>query len=128
MLVKLSLIKLFIVIFVKSSQPSSFTILSSLKTEKKLREKKIIIETLKRSKGDKDVTARLLGITPRTIYRKMNSLEEEEKREELNKEELEKEEMRKEEAKRIGLKKEEMRKEEARRRKEEEEANDNINS
>ncbi len=39
-------------------------------------EKKIIIETLKRSKGDKEVTARLLGITPRTIYRKMNSLEE----------------------------------------------------
>jgi len=49
----------------------------------------------------------LLGITPRTIYRKMNSIEEEGKREELNKEELEKE---------------------AKRRKEEEEANDNINS
>jgi two-component system response regulator HydG len=76
-------------------------------------EKKIIIETLKRSKGDKEVTAKLLGITPRTIYRKLNSLEEEEKREELNKEEL---------------KKEEMRKEEERRRKEEEDANDNINS
>jgi two-component system response regulator HydG len=70
-------------------------------------EKKIIIETLKRSKGDKEVTAKLLGITPRTIYRKMNSLEEEEKREELNKEEIRREE---------------------RRRKEEEEANDNINS
>jgi two-component system response regulator HydG len=80
-------------------------------------EKKIIIETLKRSKGDKEVTAKLLGITPRTIYRKMNSLEEEEKREELNKEEMRKEEMRKEE----------MRKEEIR-RKEEEAANDNINS
>ncbi len=66
-------------------------------------EQKIIIETLKRSKGDKEVTAKLLGITPRTIYRKLNLLEEEEKREELNKEEL-------------------MRKEE------EEEANDNINS
>lgn len=43
-------------------------------------EKKIIIETLRRSKGDKEITANLLGITPRTIYRKMNSLEEEEKR------------------------------------------------
>jgi two-component system response regulator HydG len=70
-------------------------------------EKKIIIETLKRSKGDKEVTARILGITPRTIYRKMNSLEEKEKREELSKEVLNEEE---------------------RRRKEEEEANDNINS
>ena len=66
-------------------------------------EKKIIIETLKRSKGDKEVTAKLLGITPRTIYRKMNSLEEEEKREELNRQEV-------------------------RRKEEEEEANDNINS
>ena len=75
-------------------------------------EKKIIIETLKRSKGDKEVTAKLLGITPRTIYRKMNSLEEEEKREELNKEELRKEEVKREEL----------------RKKEEEEANDNINS
>jgi len=87
-------------------------------------ERKIIIETLKRSKGDKEVTARLLGITPRTIYRKMNSLEEEEKREELNKEE----EMKKEKVSRVELEKEEMRKGEARRRKEEEEANDNINS
>jgi two-component system response regulator HydG len=45
-------------------------------------EKKIIIETLRRSKGDKEITANLLGITPRTIYRKMNLLEEEEKLEE----------------------------------------------
>ncbi|MGR3301429.1 MAG: sigma-54-dependent transcriptional regulator [Candidatus Scalindua sp.] len=45
-------------------------------------EKKVILETLRRSKGDKEVTANLLGITPRTIYRKMNSLEEEEKQEE----------------------------------------------
>ena len=44
-------------------------------------EKKIIIETLKRTKGDKEITANLLGITPRTIYRKMNSLEEEGKEE-----------------------------------------------
>jgi two-component system, NtrC family, response regulator HydG len=44
-------------------------------------EKKIIIETLRRTKGDKEITANLLGITPRTIYRKMNSLEEEEKEE-----------------------------------------------
>ncbi|MCP4253831.1 MAG: hypothetical protein GY775_10550, partial [Candidatus Scalindua sp.] len=91
-------------------------------------EKKIIIETLTGSKGDKEVTARLLGITPRTIYRKMNSLEEEEKREELNKEELKKEEVRREKETRDELRKEEMRKEDARRRKEEEEANDNINS
>jgi two-component system response regulator HydG len=84
-------------------------------------EKKIIIETLKRSQGDKEVTAKLLGITPRTIYRKMNSLEEEEKREELNKEELKKAEIKKEERRR------EERREE-RRREEEEEANDNINS
>ena len=48
-------------------------------------EKKIIIETLRRSKGDKEITANLLGITPRTIYRKMNSLEEEEKQEEEEK-------------------------------------------
>ncbi len=46
---------------------------------------KIIIETLKRSKGAKEVT-------PRTIYRKTNSLEEEEKREELHKKALKKEE------------------------------------
>ena len=76
-------------------------------------ERKIIVETLKRSKGDKEVTAKLLGITPRTIYRKMNLLEEEEKREELNKEEAVKEEPESEEARRI---------------REEEEANDNINS
>lgn len=43
-------------------------------------ETKIIIETLRRSNGDKEVTAKLLGITPRTIYRRMNSLEEEAKR------------------------------------------------
>ena len=46
-------------------------------------EKKIIIETLRRTKGDKEITANLLGITPRTIYRKMNSLEEEKKEEEI---------------------------------------------
>ncbi len=45
-------------------------------------ETKIIIETLKRSSGDKEVASKLLGITPRTIYRKMNSLEEEARREE----------------------------------------------
>ncbi len=45
-------------------------------------ETKIIIETLKRSSGDKEVAAKLLGITPRTIYRRMNSLEEEVRREE----------------------------------------------
>jgi two-component system response regulator HydG len=50
-------------------------------------EKKIILETLRRSKGDKEITANLLGITPRTIYRKMNSLEEEEKQEEGKKQE-----------------------------------------
>lgn len=55
-------------------------------------EKKIIIETLRRSKGDKEITANLLGITPRTIYRKMNSLEEEEKQEEGKKEEQKQEE------------------------------------
>jgi len=49
-------------------------------------EKKLIIETLKRTKGDKEITANLLGITPRTIYRKMNSLEEEEKEKEKEKE------------------------------------------
>lgn len=76
-------------------------------------ERKIIVETLKRSKGDKEVTAKLLGITPRTIYRKMNSLEEEEKREEISREEVVKEEKESEEARRM---------------REEEEANDNINS
>lgn len=44
-------------------------------------EKKIIAETLRRTNGDKEITANLLGIASRTIYRKMNSLEEE-KREE----------------------------------------------
>jgi two-component system response regulator HydG len=44
-------------------------------------ETKIIIETLRRSNGDKEVASKLLGITPRTIYRKMNSLEEEARRE-----------------------------------------------
>ncbi len=52
-------------------------------------EKKLIIETLKRTKGDKEITANLLGITPRTIYRKMNSLEEEEKEKEKEKEKSE---------------------------------------
>lgn len=47
-------------------------------------EKKIIIETLRRTKGDKEITANLLGITPRTIYRKMNSLEEEKEDKESN--------------------------------------------
>lgn len=51
-------------------------------------ENKIIVETLRRSKGDKEVAANLLGITPRTIYRKMNSLEEEMRREELKLEAL----------------------------------------
>ncbi|KHE93150.1 MAG: sigma-54 dependent transcriptional regulator [Candidatus Scalindua rubra] len=55
-------------------------------------EEKIIIETLKRSNGDKEVTAKLLGITPRTIYRKMNLLEEEAEKEELKKEERRQEE------------------------------------
>jgi DNA-binding NtrC family response regulator len=49
-------------------------------------EKKIIIETLRRSKGDKEIAANLLGITPRTLYRKMNSLEEEEKKKEERRE------------------------------------------
>ncbi len=40
-------------------------------------EKKIINETLRRTKGDKEVTANLLGITTRTIYRKLNSLGDE---------------------------------------------------
>ena len=55
-------------------------------------EKKLIIETLKRTKGDKEITANLLGITPRTIYRKMNSLEEEEKEKEKEEKEKEKKE------------------------------------
>ncbi len=62
-------------------------------------EKKIIIETLRRSKGDKEITANLLGITPRTIYRKMNSLEEEEKQEEGKKQEKKQEEQKQEEQK-----------------------------
>tara|TARA_B100001964_G_scaffold163895_1_gene179876 strand:- start:1346 stop:1531 length:186 start_codon:yes stop_codon:yes gene_type:complete len=56
-----------------------------LNKEKEFMSLKIIIETLKRSKGAKEVT-------PRTIYRKTNSLEEEEKREELHKKALKKEE------------------------------------
>ena len=60
-------------------------------------EKKIIIETLRRSKGDKEITANLLGITPRTIYRKMDSLEEEEKQEEGKKQEKQNQEEEKQE-------------------------------
>ncbi|MDR4498287.1 MAG: sigma-54 dependent transcriptional regulator [Candidatus Scalindua sp.] len=44
-------------------------------------EKRIIVETLKRTNGDKGITANLLGIAPRTIYRKINLLEEEKKEE-----------------------------------------------
>jgi two-component system, NtrC family, response regulator HydG len=40
-------------------------------------ERKMFRETLKETKGDKEIAARLLGVTPRTIYRKMNSLAEE---------------------------------------------------
>ena len=39
-------------------------------------EKRMFKETLKETKGDKEIAARLLGVTPRTIYRKMNSLAE----------------------------------------------------
>ncbi len=61
-------------------------------------ETKIIIETLRRSNGDKEVASKLLGITPRTIYRKMNSLEEEARREEaIQAEKNEAEERQKEE-------------------------------
>ncbi len=51
---------------------------------KPLREikKKLIIETLKRTKGDKVVTAYLLGISTKTIYRLLNSFGEEEIKEE----------------------------------------------
>jgi two-component system response regulator HydG len=44
--------------------------------------KKIIFETLKKTKGDKIVAACLLGITTRTIYRLLNSLGKEEMKEE----------------------------------------------
>ena len=44
--------------------------------------KKIIFETLKKTKGDKIVAAYLLGITTKTIYRLLNSLGKEEMREE----------------------------------------------
>ncbi|MBO1223609.1 MAG: sigma-54-dependent Fis family transcriptional regulator [Candidatus Scalindua sediminis] len=44
--------------------------------------KKIIFETLKKTKGDKIVAAYLLGITTRTIYRLLNSLGKEEMKEE----------------------------------------------
>ena len=40
-------------------------------------EKKMIKEVLKRTKGDREVTAKLLGVTTRTIYRKMNIMEDE---------------------------------------------------
>jgi two-component system response regulator HydG len=40
-------------------------------------EKKMIKETLKKTNGDKEIAANLLGITSRTIYRRMDSMEEE---------------------------------------------------
>ncbi len=39
--------------------------------------KKVIIEMLRRTNGDKRVTALLLGITTKTIYRLLDSLGEE---------------------------------------------------
>ena len=37
-------------------------------------EKNMLMETLKRTNGDKEVAAKLLGLATRTIYRKMKSL------------------------------------------------------
>lgn len=41
-------------------------------------ELKVILETLKHTSGDKNLAAHLLGINPRTIYRKLEELEAEE--------------------------------------------------
>ncbi len=41
-------------------------------------ERRLIFETLKRTKGDKRLAAQLLGIATRTIYRRLESLKEEE--------------------------------------------------
>ncbi|MFM7204580.1 MAG: sigma-54-dependent transcriptional regulator [Myxococcota bacterium] len=41
-------------------------------------ELKVILETLKHTNGDKNLAAHLLGINPRTIYRKLEELEAEE--------------------------------------------------
>jgi len=38
-------------------------------------ERRLIRETLRHAKGDKSVAAQLLGISTRTIYRKLGELE-----------------------------------------------------
>jgi two-component system response regulator HydG len=38
-------------------------------------EKLVICDTLKFSKGDKNLTAKILGVAPRTIYRKLDEYE-----------------------------------------------------
>ena len=66
-------------------------------------ETKIIIETLRRSSGDKEVASKLLGITPRTIYRKINSLEEDARREEAMLAEKRREEERQKEEEDVNI-------------------------
>jgi two-component system response regulator HydG len=43
-------------------------------------EKQVIEETLKYSRGDKNVASKILGISSRTIYRKIEEEKEEEKK------------------------------------------------
>lgn len=57
------------------------TIAISLGTPMEIIEKRVIEETLRHSRGDKNVASKILGISARTIYRK---IEEEKKREEKN--------------------------------------------
>ncbi|MCX5908938.1 MAG: sigma-54-dependent Fis family transcriptional regulator, partial [Deltaproteobacteria bacterium] len=49
-------------------------------------EKKVIEETLKYSKGDKNVASKILGISSRTIYRKIGDPGEENKGEDSKEE------------------------------------------
>jgi len=58
------------------------TISISLGTPLEAIEKRVIEETLKHSRGDKNLASKILGISARTIYRKM---EEEKKEEEKDK-------------------------------------------
>lgn len=48
-------------------------------------ERHVISETLRRTEGDKKLTAQLLGVATRTIYRKIEAFQEEEKRQDDDK-------------------------------------------
>jgi two-component system response regulator HydG len=58
------------------------TISIALGTPMDIIEKRVIEETLRHSRGDKNVASKILGISTRTIYRKIEEDKEEDKKEE----------------------------------------------